>query len=983
MKKYFMLLLAGVILLVFTACQNDELVNGGGSQVAVSFKVQMPEGDAPATRAGTAARGDGSQVNRCIMEVYLGGKLYGERQVVDVTNKSAAFNVKLVTSQTYDFVFWADKSGEAGTSADNHYKTTDGLQKVAYIGSYSGNDESYDAFTGKVLNKVVTGAFAENVTLTRPFGQLNIKATDIAAIGSNNLVPAKASLSFGKVYQSFNALTGDAIGELASLEYAASADVVNAEGHLTVDYLFAPQTGQLLADMILTMYDGNNKEITRKELNSIPVQRNYKTNVTGSMVTVSGVYTATLTPGFTNPDISKEVKEVASVSEVADALKTCDNVVVKTAPTQDATIALPKYTTEDKAVSITLPETTSHTVTINYASDAGNSNPPKELTIIAPQTKKLVIDAKQTTVYLNGTKYEEIEAGTAENTLVINDGVTVSKLTVKAGNVKVFGKGTITAIVKGTEGTGITYIYASNQAQLPSTLPQGFEKVSLEAENLKEAMAEGGVYQLKEDADITGRSIEIPADVTATLDLNGNTITAANRAIDGITVCGNLTLKDSKGNGRIVASQNYAGGAYGAGLIRIMGENAAMIMQGGTIYAARENAANEGQFGVAVYDGGDFTITGGKIEAGWSAVLGNGNNKTQNSVIRIEGGELISTSDYAVYLPQSGTTTISGGKVYGVGGGVCINRGTLNVEGTALITSKGTGDTGDWGDGTGNMESAAINVAAKYGDCVVNIKGGTLTAEANALVSTGTDGYTPAINVSGGTFSDPSLLGYLSAGANVKVKLLKDYEGPGLGIFYGKDKNNKEGNGSRATIEVDLNQHAWNLTNDPLFGSTGYQNQYFHLEKDAFVTFRNGTVQPIDGTSGRMLIQNYCHLTLDNVKLIGGSSCKYVISNNNGSCTISNSTVTAAAGQCAFDVCSYKPYPGGVTVTVNGQSVINGRVEFGGDSGKKNGNLVINGGTINGNLSANNDYYDSINKNIIIKAGVTFGAGVTGWDGYK
>lgn len=77
---------------------------------------------------------------------------------------------------------------------------------------------------------------------------------------------------------------------------------------------------------------------------------------------------------------------------------------------------------------------------------------------------------------------------------------------------------------------------------------------------------------------------------------------------------------------------------------------------------------------------GDFTITGGKIEAGWSAVLGNGKYKTQNSVIRIEGGELISTSDYAVYLPQSGTTTISGGKVYGAGGGVCINRGTLNVE---------------------------------------------------------------------------------------------------------------------------------------------------------------------------------------------------------------------------------------------------------------------------------------------------------------
>ena len=481
---------------------------------------------------------------------------------------------------------------------------------------------------------------------------------------------------------------------------------------------------------------------------------------------------------------------------------------------------------------------------------------------------------------------------------------------------------------------------------------------------------------MKEDVDITGRSIEIPADKTATLDLNGKTITAANREVDGITVYGNLTLKDSKGNGRIVANKDWANRAYGAGLICIKGENAAMIMQSGTIYAVRENAGTNGQYGVGVYEGGDFTITGGKIETGWYAVAGNGDYTTQNSIIKVEGGELISTADYAMYLPQSGTTTISGGKVYGAAGGVCINRSTLNVEGTALITSKGTGNTGDWGDGTGNLKSAAINVAAEYGDCVVNIKGGTLIAEANALVSTGTSGYTPAINVSGGTFSDPSLLGHLSAGANVKVQLRKDYEGPGLGIFYGK-------NGSRATVEVDLNQYTWNLTNDPLFGSTGTENQYFHLEKDAFVTFRNGTVQPIDGTSGRMLIQNYCHLTLDKVKLIGGSSCKYVISNNNGSCTISNSTVTAAAGKCAFDVYSCKPYPGGVTVTVNGQSVINGRVEFDGDSGKKNGNLVINGGTINGNLSANNDYYDSINKNIIIKEGVTFGAGVTGWDDYK
>lgn len=972
MKKSF-LLLVGLILLAFTACQNDELVNGGsGNETAVSFSVQLPGANAPSTRAA----GEGKLVNRCIMEIYLGDKLYGERQVVAVENgKTATFNVRLVTSQTYDFVFWADVSGEGGIKADRHYQTTNGLQNISLLGTYAGNDDSRDAFTGVLLSKLVTGAFNAEVPLTRPFGQLNIKTTDLGDIPTTTLIPATASLAFKGVYKGFNAHTGAVTGELAALSYDENAAVVDENGVLTMDYLFAPEKEQLLTGMVLTMYNAAGEKITDKKLNDIPVQRNFKTNVTGSMLTVSGQFVATLKPEFTD-NLNKDVMEVSNITEAADALTKCDNVVVATAPTTDATIALPKYTTADKAVSITLPETTNHTVTINYASSTAASNPPKELTIIAPQTKKLVIEAEQTTVYLNGTKYEEIEAGTAKNTLVINDGVTVGKLTVNAGNVKVFGKGMISAIANGTENADTIYIYASRQAQLLSPLPGIFKKVSLEAENLKEAMAEGGVYQLKEDVDITGRSIEIPADKTATLDLNGKTITAANREVDGITVYGNLTLKDSKGNGRIVANKDWANRAYGAGLICIKGENAAMIMQSGTIYAVRENAGTNGQYGVGVYEGGDFTITGGKIETGWYAVAGNGDYTTQNSIIKVEGGELISTADYAMYLPQSGTTTISGGKVYGAAGGVCINRSTLNVEGTALITSKGTGNTGDWGDGTGNLKSAAINVAAEYGDCVVNIKGGTLIAEANALVSTGTSGYTPAINVSGGTFSDPSLLGHLSAGANVKVQLRKDYEGPGLGIFYGK-------NGSRATVEVDLNQYTWNLTNDPLFGSTGTENQYFHLEKDAFVTFRNGTVQPIDGTSGRMLIQNYCHLTLDKVKLIGGSSCKYVISNNNGSCTISNSTVTAAAGKCAFDVYSCKPYPGGVTVTVNGQSVINGRVEFDGDSGKKNGNLVINGGTINGNLSANNDYYDSINKNIIIKEGVTFGAGVTGWDDYK
>ena len=53
-----------------------------------------------------------------------------------------------------------------------------------------------------------------------------------------------------------------------------------------------------------------------------------------------------------------------------------------------------------------------------------------------------------------------------------------------------------------------------------------------------------------------------------------------------------------------------------------------MTMESGNISAVRKTPNSNGQYGVGVTDGGDFTMTGGKIEAGWFAVAGNGNYKT-------------------------------------------------------------------------------------------------------------------------------------------------------------------------------------------------------------------------------------------------------------------------------------------------------------------------------------------------------------------
>ena len=399
----------------------------------------------------------------------------------------------------------------------------------------------------------------------------------------------------------------------------------------------------------------------------------------------------------------------------------------------------------------------------------------------------------------NKATYNEVTATTAQQTLIINAGVTVKKLTVKGGNLKIYGK--VEQLVHDAGDTTI-YIIKGTEASLPATIDSKFV-VQSDVAVLKTAFANGEDFKLSADADITGQSVSVPAGKSVVLDLNGYTLTADNSATGKIIVLGKMTLKDSstEKKGKIVASQDYTAASYNGSLIEIAGEDASMTMESGNISAVRETPDSNGQYGVGVTDGGDFTMTGGKIEAGWFAVAGNGNYKTQNSIINITDGELISTADYAVYLPQSGTTTISGGKVYGAAGGVCIQRGTLNVEGTALITSKGTGSTGNWGDGTGGLDCAAINVSGAYGIATVNIKGGTLIAEAKSLITEGTT-YTPVINVTGGTFSDPSVLKYMATNATVDIKLLSNINIAKTELATGYILN-----AANATANLNLNGH--------------------------------------------------------------------------------------------------------------------------------------------------------------------------------
>lgn len=271
----------------------------------------------------------------------------------------------------------------------------------------------------------------------------------------------------------------------------------------------------------------------------------------------------------------------------------------------------------------------------------------------------------------------------------------------------------------------------------------------------------GEKIKLLNDVDIT-TSLGLSIDKKITLDLNGKSIKAGERMTTNIKVysSGSLALEDSssEGNGRIYTEDAHVNVDNGYGIICVFG---VFIMDSGKVEAVIESdPQNKGQFGICVGTNGKVTINGGEIKAGWYAVSNNANDS--GSEITVNGGTLISTADYAIYNPgKSSSLTINGGTIYGAAGGIDMAQGKLSVRG-GIITSKDNGDTGEWGDGTGNTSNAALYIGKEsggYGDVYAVIEGGSFIAEGDAdvLKLPEKTAFNIKLELKGGTFSsEPS-----------------------------------------------------------------------------------------------------------------------------------------------------------------------------------------------------------------------------------
>lgn len=370
-----------------------------------------------------------------------------------------------------------------------------------------------------------------------------------------------------------------------------------------------------------------------------------------------------------------------------------------------------------------------------------------------------------------------------------------------------------------------------------------------------DAATAGQTVKVLNDVDMTTHgNLTVYAGKDIVLDMNGHSIKGANADYKNIRVRGKLTLKDSKENstGKIYSEDPYKSGVDKA--LIYVADNGEFVMESGHINTVLPNSVDNGQFAIGAFDNCKVTINGGTIEGGYSAITGYG-DPNDNTTITINGGTLICPMDYAIYHPQPGKLTVNeGATIYGGAGAICMKSGELEINGGTL-TSKGKGNTGNWGDGTGGLGNAALNFCKPYGDVKAIIKGGTITAEGDAVLidAKPTEGKTVTLAIEGGTFSS-DVSKYCAAGFTATPNADGTYGITKVGdlsvmVAYDKAYDNVEAGGT-----VDINM---DTVNKILVAKTEVANVTTTLTKTFSSTGWNAFFVPFDFTLTAEMLNDF------------------------------------------------------------------------------------------------------------------------------
>lgn len=312
-RKLFFGLLVSACMLFATSCKKDELDESlYGGEAKVTFSLGL-EGENVATKSIS----DGTQADKLIYAVFdENGTRISSIAAVEKTGVTFPDTVTLTLAkgQTYKVAFWAQDNDCQAYTVD----TTVTMNVAVSYDNAPNNDETRDAFF-KTVEFTVTGSTSIDVEMKRPFAQINVGVTkeDWEAAVASGIEIENSSVVIKNAATSLNLIDGTVGTETVDVSYALNTipneplyvdtddDGIKEEYNwLSMSYILVADESDgasmaTLQSLQYTFTSENGNPIEFEEgLNTVPVQRNWRTNILGKILTGDIQFNITIDPTY-------------------------------------------------------------------------------------------------------------------------------------------------------------------------------------------------------------------------------------------------------------------------------------------------------------------------------------------------------------------------------------------------------------------------------------------------------------------------------------------------------------------------------------------------------------------------------------------------------------------------------------------------------------------------------------------------------------
>ena len=488
MKKYFLSLVAIAAAMLFaTSCQ-ESLVEPQ-IEGPTTFSVQLPD------QMGTKAIGDASSVTELLVDVYAQNGTAPIYQTKGTPNGNGnGFDVKLnlIQDQAYDILFWAQTgNGYVSVATNGEVHSFESLRSVPMNSNFLNNDNGAAFFHAE--KGFVPNGTSKNITLVRPFAQLNLGTTVASLQPMTGIVALKSSLITVKgVATHFNVYDGAGYGN-QDVEYVYGPETtgekapvavptepskltigtepnVQTFNYVSMNYLAVLGDAKAVVDVdaVIVVEDANGTKEIEHSFTNVPVQENYRTNIVGNLISSTTDFIVTVDNAFAKEDNGSLLPDndyyvVDNVAAANTVLTNGEshvaiNMIEKNAP------AINIDANDIETLYLQLPDADAD-VTVS-------GDKVKTIYISVPNVDptnrglNITINTPNSHVEISGQINSMPGVSTSNTTLVLNGAIVTGTIVINQGNVILQEETEVDTIKKGNNVTEEITVYVESGAEV-------------------------------------------------------------------------------------------------------------------------------------------------------------------------------------------------------------------------------------------------------------------------------------------------------------------------------------------------------------------------------------------------------------------------------------------------------------------------------------------------------------------------------------